>query len=162
VRACGLEPALFYDRTLGLPSIVPALDLIKLTRILVCASCPSGSTPVPSWHVNGRGRAGPATGSRLPGRRRMPGVKKLHQQSESSTKPEFHRRPPARQVARALPTGPLGQRICPCLGPLPHPRRPTVVFKPRKKKKKKKNKQKQKKTSEPFWTVDPAAWTPWN
>jgi hypothetical protein len=84
VRALGLEPAC-YDRLLDFFHS-PALDLNKLTRAwlaLVFRIHPG------ILRVNGRvvlvgdglkvAKAG----------RKMPGVKKLHQESESNTKPEY-------------------------------------------------------------------------
>jgi DDE superfamily endonuclease len=84
VRALGLAPAC-YDRLLDLVHS-PALDLNKLTRAwrgLVFRAHPG------ILRVNGRpvlvgdGIKVAKTG------RKMPGVKKLHQQSESNTKPEY-------------------------------------------------------------------------
>lgn len=84
VRALGLEPAC-YDRLLDFFHS-PALDLNKLTRIW-CALV-FGLTPG-ILHVNGRAvLVGDGLKVAKAGRK-MPGVKKLHQQSESSTKPEF-------------------------------------------------------------------------
>ncbi len=84
VRALGLVPA-SYDRLLDFFHR-PALDLNKLTR-LWCALVFRAHPGV--LRVNGRpvligdgikvAKAG----------RKMPGVKKLHQQSESNTKPEY-------------------------------------------------------------------------
>jgi len=84
VRALGLVPAC-YDRLLDFFHS-PALDLNKLTR-LWCALVFRAHPGV--LRVNGRpvligdgikvAKAG----------RKMPGVKKLHQQSESNTKPEY-------------------------------------------------------------------------
>ncbi len=84
VRALGLEPAC-YDRLLDFFHS-PALDLSKLTRIwcaLVFRLNPG------TLRVNGRAvLVGDGLKVAKAGRK-MPGVKKLHQQSESSTKPEF-------------------------------------------------------------------------
>ena len=84
VRALGLKP-FCYDRLLDFFHS-PALDLNKLTR-LWCALVFRAHPGV--LRVNGRpvligdgikvAKAG----------RKMPGVKKLHQQSESNTKPEY-------------------------------------------------------------------------
>jgi hypothetical protein len=84
IRALGLEPAC-YDRLLDFFHS-PALDLSRLTRIW-CALvfrihpgivCFNGSAV-----LVGDGLKVAKAG------RKMPGVKKLHQQSESSSKPEF-------------------------------------------------------------------------
>jgi hypothetical protein len=84
VRTLGLAPAC-YDRLLDLFHS-PALDLNQLTRAwraLVFRTHPA------ILRVNGRpvlvgdGLKVPKAG------RKMPGVKKLHQQSESNTKPEY-------------------------------------------------------------------------
>jgi hypothetical protein len=84
VRALGLEPAC-YDRLLDFFHS-PALDLSKLTRIW-CALVFRLSTGI--LRVNGRAvLVGDGLKVAKAGRK-MPGVKKLHQQSESSTKPEF-------------------------------------------------------------------------
>ncbi|MGB6068102.1 MAG: transposase, partial [Desulfomonilaceae bacterium] len=84
VRALGLEPAC-YDRLLDFFHS-PALDLNKLT-LAWCALVFRVHPGI--LRVNGRpvlvadGIKVAKTG------RKMPGVKKLHQQSESNTKPEF-------------------------------------------------------------------------
>ena len=84
VRALGLEPAC-YDRLLDFFHS-PALDLSKLTRIW-CALVFRLNPGI--LHVNGRAvLVGDGLKVAKVGRK-MPGVKKLHQQSESSTKPEF-------------------------------------------------------------------------
>jgi len=84
VRALGLEPAC-YDRLLDFFHS-PALDLSKLTRIW-CALVFRLNTGI--LRVNGRAvLVGDGLKVAKAGRK-MPGVKKLHQQSESSTKPEF-------------------------------------------------------------------------
>ena len=84
VRALGLLPAC-YDRLLDFFHS-PALDLDKLTRLwrsLVFRVHPGilrvGGKPV----LVGDGIKVPKSG------RKMPGVKKLHQQSDSNTKPEY-------------------------------------------------------------------------
>jgi hypothetical protein len=84
VRALGLEPAC-YDRLLDFFHS-PALDLDKLTRAwcaLVFRFDPGllrmNSKPV----LVGDGIKIPKAG------RKMPGVKKLHQESDSNTKPEY-------------------------------------------------------------------------
>jgi hypothetical protein len=84
VRALGLKP-ICYDRLLDFFHS-PALDLAKLTRLwrgLVLRVHPGilrvGGRPV----LVGDGLKVPKAG------RKMPGVKKLHQQSESNTKPEY-------------------------------------------------------------------------
>ena len=84
VRALGLEPAC-YDRLLDFFHS-PALDLSKLTRIwcaLVFRLNPGILRVNGSAVLVGDGLKVAKAG------RKMPGVKKLHQQSESSTKPEF-------------------------------------------------------------------------
>jgi hypothetical protein len=84
VRALGLEPAC-YDRLLDFFHS-PALDLSKLTRIW-CALVFRLNPGI--LGVNGRAvLVGDGLKVAKAGRK-MPGVKKLHQQSESSTKPEF-------------------------------------------------------------------------
>ena len=84
VRALGLEPAC-YDRLLDFFHS-PALDLSKLTHIW-CALVFRLNTGI--LRVNGRAvLVGDGLKVAKAGRK-MPGVKKLHQQSESSTKPEF-------------------------------------------------------------------------
>ena len=84
VRALGLEPAC-YDRLLDFFHS-PALDLSKLTRIW-CALVFRLNPGI--LRVNGRAvLVGDGLKVAKAGRK-MPGVKKLHQQSESSTKPEF-------------------------------------------------------------------------
>jgi hypothetical protein len=84
VRALGLEPAC-YDRLLDFFHS-PALDLSKLTRIW-CAL--AFRLNIGILRVNGRAvLVGDGLKVAKAGRK-MPGVKKLHQQSESSTKPEF-------------------------------------------------------------------------
>jgi len=84
VRALGLEPAC-YDRILDLFHS-PALDLDKLTRAwrgLVFRLHPD------ILRVNGRSvLVGDGIKVAKSGRK-MPGVKKLHQESESNTKPEY-------------------------------------------------------------------------
>ena len=84
VRALGLEPAC-YDRILDFFHS-PALDLDRLTRAwraLVFRAHPD------ILRVNGRSvLVGDGIKVAKAGRK-MPGVKKLHQQSESSTKPEY-------------------------------------------------------------------------
>jgi len=84
VRALGLEPAC-YDRLLDFFHS-PALDLNKLTRAwcgLVFRAHPG------ILRVNGRSvLVGDGIKVAKAGRK-MPGVKKLHQQSESNTKPEY-------------------------------------------------------------------------
>jgi len=84
VRALGLEPAC-YDRILDFFHS-PALDLDRLTRAwraLVFRAHPD------ILRVNGRSVL-VGDGSKVAkAGRKMPGVKKLHQQSESSTKPEY-------------------------------------------------------------------------
>jgi hypothetical protein len=84
VRALGLAPAC-YDRLLDLVHS-PALDLNKLTRAwrgLVFRAHPG------ILRVNGRPvLVGDGIKVAKAGRK-MPGVKKLHQQSESNTKPEY-------------------------------------------------------------------------
>jgi hypothetical protein len=84
VRALGLEPAC-YDRILDFFHS-PALDLDKLTRAwrgLVFRLHPD------ILRVNGRSvLVGDGIKVAKAGRK-MPGVKKLHQQSESNTKPEY-------------------------------------------------------------------------
>jgi len=84
VRALGLEPAC-YDRLLDFFHS-PALDLRKLT----CAWCALVFRAHPGiLRVNGRPvLAGDGIKVAKAGRK-MPGVKKLHQQSESNTKPEY-------------------------------------------------------------------------
>ena len=84
VRALGLEPAC-YDRLLDFFHS-PALNLHKLTR----AWCALVFRVHPGiLRVNGRPvLAGDGIKVAKAGRK-MPGVKKLHQQSESNTKPEF-------------------------------------------------------------------------
>jgi hypothetical protein len=84
VRALGLLPAC-YDRLLDFFHS-PALNLDKLTRLwrgLVLAAFPGivrvGGKPV----LVGDGIKVPKSG------RKMPGVKKLHQESDSNTKPEY-------------------------------------------------------------------------
>ena len=84
VRALGLLPAC-YDRLLDFFHS-PALNLDKLTRLwrgLVFAAFPGivrvGGKPV----LVGDGIKVPKSG------RKMPGVKKLHQESDSNTKPEY-------------------------------------------------------------------------
>ena len=84
VRALGLEPAC-YDRLLDFFHS-PALDLSKLTHIW-CALVFRLNPGI--LRVNGRAvLVGDGLKVAKAGRK-MPGVKKLHQQSESSTKPEF-------------------------------------------------------------------------
>ena len=84
VRALGLEPAC-YDRLLDLFHS-PALDLNKLTRTW-CALIFRLHPGI--LRVNGRAvLVGDGLKVAKAGRK-MPAVKKLHQQSESSTKPEF-------------------------------------------------------------------------
>jgi hypothetical protein len=84
VRALGLEPAC-YDRLLDFFHS-PALDLSKLTRIW-CALVFRLNPGI--LRVNGRAiLVGDGLKVAKAGRK-MPGVKKLHQQSEASTKPEF-------------------------------------------------------------------------
>ena len=84
VRALGLVPAC-YDRLLDFFHS-PALDLAKLTcawRTLVFRAHPG------ILRVNGRSvLVGDGIKVAKSGRK-MPGVKKLHQQSESNTKPEY-------------------------------------------------------------------------
>jgi hypothetical protein len=84
VRALGLVPAC-YDRLLDFFHS-PALDLNKLTRLwcdLVCRVHPG------IVRVNGKPvLVGDGIKVAKAGRK-MPGVKKLHQQSESNTKPEY-------------------------------------------------------------------------
>jgi hypothetical protein len=84
VRALGLESAC-YNRLLDLFHS-PALDLDKLTR----AWCALVLRLHPSiLHVNGRSvLVGDGIKVAKSGRK-MPGVKKLHQESESNTKPEY-------------------------------------------------------------------------
>jgi hypothetical protein len=84
VRALGLEPAC-YDRLLDFCHS-PALDLDKLTR----AWCGLVFRLHPGiLRVNGRSvLIGDGIKVAKAGRK-MPGVKKLHQQSESNTKPEY-------------------------------------------------------------------------
>src|SRR5260370_24655013 len=84
VRALGLEPAC-YDRLLDFFHS-PALNLNKLT----CAWCALVFRAHPGiLRVNGRPvLAGDGINVAKAGRQ-MPGVKKLHQQSESNTKPEY-------------------------------------------------------------------------
>ena len=84
VRVLGLAPAC-YDRLLDLFHS-PALDLNRLT-IAWCALVLRVHPGI--LRVNGRpGLAGDGIKIAKAGRK-MPGVKKLHQQSESNTKPEF-------------------------------------------------------------------------
>jgi hypothetical protein len=84
VRALGLEPAC-YDRLLDFFHS-PALDLNKLTRTW-CALIFRLHPGI--LRVNGRAvLVGDGLKVAKAGRK-MPAVKKLHQQSESSTKPEF-------------------------------------------------------------------------
>jgi hypothetical protein len=84
VRALGLAPAC-YDRLLDLFHS-PALDLDKLTR-LWCALIFRVHPDV--LRVNGRPvLAGDGIKVAKAGRK-MPGVKKLHQESESNNKPEY-------------------------------------------------------------------------
>jgi hypothetical protein len=84
VRALGLTPAC-YDRLLDLFHS-PAVDLVKLTSTW-CALVFRFHPAI--LRVNGRpvlvgdGINAPKTG------RKMPGVKKLHQQSDSNNKPEY-------------------------------------------------------------------------
>ena len=84
VRALGLKPE-YYDRLLDFFHS-PALDLAKLTRAwraLVFRAHPG------ILRVNGRPvLVGDGIKVAKSGRK-MPAVKKLHQQSESSTKPEY-------------------------------------------------------------------------
>ena len=91
VRALGLEPAC-YDRLLDFFHS-PALNLNKLTRAW-CALVFRAHPGI--LRVNGRPvLAGDGIKVAKAGRK-MPGVKKLHQQSESNTKPELagvHLRP---------------------------------------------------------------------
>jgi hypothetical protein len=84
VRALGLEPAC-YDRLLDFFHS-PALDLNKLTR----AWCALVFRFIPGiLRVNGKPvLAGDGIKVAKAGRK-MPGVKKLHQQSDSNTKPEY-------------------------------------------------------------------------
>src|ERR1035441_7448740 len=84
VRALGLEPAC-YDRLLDFFHS-PALNLHQLT----CAWCALVFRAHPGiLRVNGRPvLAGDGIKIAKAGRK-MPGVKKLHQQSESNTKPEY-------------------------------------------------------------------------
>jgi hypothetical protein len=84
VRALGLEPAC-YDRLLDFFHS-PALNLHQLT----CAWCALVFRAHPGiLRVNGRPvLAGDGIKVAKAGRK-MPGVKKLHQQSESNTKPEY-------------------------------------------------------------------------
>ena len=84
VRALGLEPAC-YDRLLDFFHS-PALDLHLLTRAW-CAlvfRCNPGILRVNGWPV----LAGDGIKVAKAGRK-MPGVKKLHQESDSNTKPEY-------------------------------------------------------------------------
>src|ERR1022692_3979826 len=84
VRALGLEPAC-YDRLLDFFHS-PALNLNKLTRAW-CALVFRAHPGI--LRVNGRPvLAGDGIKVAKAGRK-MPGVKKLHQQSESNTKPEY-------------------------------------------------------------------------
>src|SRR5260370_2344813 len=84
VRALGLEPAC-YDRLLDFFHS-PALDLRKLTYAW-CALVFRAHPGI--LRVNGRPvLAGDGIKVAKSGRK-MPGVKKLHQQSESNTKPEY-------------------------------------------------------------------------
>jgi hypothetical protein len=84
VRALGLEPAC-YDRLLDFFHS-PALDLNKLTRVW-CALIFRLHPGI--LRANGRAvLVGDGLKVAKAGRK-MPGVKKLHQQSESSTKPEY-------------------------------------------------------------------------
>jgi hypothetical protein len=84
VRALGLEPAC-YDRLLDFFHS-PALDLDKLTRAW-CALVFRLHSGI--LRVNGRSvLVGDGIKVAKSGRK-MPGVKKLHQQSESNTKPEY-------------------------------------------------------------------------
>jgi hypothetical protein len=84
VRALGLAPAC-YDRLLDLFHS-PALDLNKLTRVW-CALIFRVHPGI--LRVNGRPvLAGDGIKVAKAGRK-MPGVKKLHQESESNNKPEF-------------------------------------------------------------------------
>src|SRR5260370_34398091 len=84
VRALGLEPAC-YDRLLDFFHS-PALDLTKLTRAW-CALVFRAHPGI--LRVNGRPvLAGDGIKVAKAGRK-MPGVKNLHQQSESNTKPEY-------------------------------------------------------------------------
>jgi hypothetical protein len=84
VRALGLEPAC-YDRLLDFCHN-PALDLDKLTRAW-CA--------LVFWlhsgilRVNGRSVLAGDGIKAVKSGRKMPAVKKLHQESESNTKPEY-------------------------------------------------------------------------
>ena len=84
VRALGLEPAC-YDRLLDF-FLSPALDLDKLTH----AWCDLLFRLDPGiLRVNGRAvLVGDGIKVAKAGRK-MPGVKKLHQQSESNSKPEY-------------------------------------------------------------------------
>jgi hypothetical protein len=84
IRALGLEPAC-YDRLLDFFHS-PALNLHELTRAW-CALVFRAHPGI--LRVNGRPvLAGDGIKVAKAGRK-MPGVKKLHQQSESNTKPEY-------------------------------------------------------------------------
>ena len=84
VRALGLAPAC-YDRLLDLFHS-PALDLDKLTRAWCALVFRLDSSIL---RVNGRPvLVGDGIKVAKSGRK-MPGVKKLHQESESNTKPEY-------------------------------------------------------------------------
>lgn len=84
VRALGLEPAC-YDRLLDFFHS-PALDLYKLTRAWCALVFRLGSLIL---RVNGRPvLVGDGIKVAKAGRK-MPGVKKLHQESESNNKPEY-------------------------------------------------------------------------
>jgi hypothetical protein len=92
VRALGLAPAC-YDWLLD-PCHSPVLDLNKRTR----AWCGLVFRLHPGiLRVNGSSvRIGDGIQVAKSGRQ-MSGVKKLHQQSESNTKPEYISAPPARR-----------------------------------------------------------------
>ena len=85
IRCLGLKP-MFYDRILDMFHS-KGLDFRKLRKFWVKAVLKFGSEIL--WKVNGRivllgdGVKNPKSG------KKMPGVKKLHQESESNTKPEY-------------------------------------------------------------------------
>ena len=100
VRALGLEPAC-YDRLLDFFHSA-ALDLNKLTR----AWCALVFRLDPGiLRVNGRPvLVGDGIKVAKAGRK-MPGVKKLHQQSESNNKAELHQHCPPIFALTSFPTG---------------------------------------------------------
>lgn len=113
VRCLGLKPEL-YDRLLDMFHC-KGLDFKKLRRLWVKAVLQVSSGML--WKVNGRivligdGVKNPKSG------KKMPGVKKLHQESESNTKPEYifgHSLQAVSVVAKAsgwLTAIPLGAEI---------------------------------------------------